>query len=153
MAETKISKIILHNEEKICGFFDEYRFLSNFEEGIVIYDGDKYPSSENAYQAAKTSNFDMKKRLQECTPSKSKKLSKDIEVRNDWEEVKLQVMENVVRDKFTRNLRLKLLLLKTGDKYLEETNYWNDRFWGVCDGVGHNNLGKILMKIRKELKS
>lgn len=151
--DSKIEKIVIHNDEKICGFFKDYRFLSNFEEAQVVYEGVKYPSSENAYQAAKTFNLDYKKRLKECSPSESKKISRSLEVRDDWEEVKLQVMEDVVRDKFTRNIRLKLELFKTGDKYLEETNYWSDRFFGVCDGVGHNHLGKILMKIREELKS
>ena len=43
-------------------------------------------------------------------------------------------------------------LLGTGDTYLEEGNTWNDTFWGVCNGVGENNLGRILMEVREELR-
>lgn len=31
-------------------------------------------------------------------------------------------------------------------------NYWKDTYWGVCNGVGENHLGKLLMKIREKLK-
>ena len=48
--------------------------------------------------------------------------------------------------------KFKKLLLATGDRYIEETNTWGDTFWGVCNGKGENNLGKIIMKIRDTLK-
>jgi hypothetical protein len=47
---------------------------------------------------------------------------------------------------------LKQLLLATGDKELIEGNTWGDTFWGVCNGIGQNHLGKILMAKRTELK-
>ena len=31
---------------------------------------------------------------------------------------------------------------------IEERNCWNDRYWGTVDGIGENNLGKILMSVR-----
>lgn len=40
----------------------------------------------------------------------------------------------------------------TGDVELVEGNWWGDRFWGVCDGVGENRLGRCLMEVRKELR-
>ena len=43
------------------------------------------------------------------------------------------------------------MLIKTGNTELIEGNFWGDTFWGICDGVGENNLGKILMRVRKEL--
>ena len=43
-------------------------------------------------------------------------------------------------------------LLDTGDCYIQEGNKWNDRFWGVCKGQGENHLGKLIMKIRSELR-
>jgi len=54
--------------------------------------------------------------------------------------------------KFSQSKKLSELLLSTGDKYLEETNNWGDEFWGVCNEVGENNLGKILIRVRKKLK-
>ena len=42
-------------------------------------------------------------------------------------------------------------LIATGHLDLIEGNTWNDTFWGVCDGAGENNLGKLLMKVRASL--
>lgn len=63
---------IVHDESQIKGFFGEYRYLSNFELGDVIYEGIKYPSSENAYQAAKSNDVEVRKQFVNITPSESK---------------------------------------------------------------------------------
>jgi len=143
---------IVHDESQIKGFFGEYRFLSNFELGNVIYEGIKYPSSENAYQAAKSLNLEIRNQFVNISPNESKKLGRKIDVREDWEEVKYGIMFQIVLDKFSRNYELGDLLIETGDKYLEETNNWKDKVWGVCDGVGKNWLGKILMDVRTQIK-
>ena len=145
-------KITIHNDENIKGFFNEYNWMSNFYKSEVEYEGIKYPSSENAYQSAKARNIPDRIKFVNITPSQSKKLGRIVELRSDWESVKLKVMYDVVLDKFTRNPYLGYKLLETGNKYLEETNYWNDTVWGVCNNVGENNLGKILMEVRKKLK-
>jgi ribA/ribD-fused uncharacterized protein len=143
---------IVHDESQIKGFFGEYHFLSNFELGDVIYDGIKYPSSENAYQAAKSLDLEIRKQFVNISPNESKKLGQKIDVRKDWEEVKYGIMYQIVLDKFSRNYELGDLLVETGDKYLEESNHWKDKVWGVCDGVGKNWLGKILMDVRTQIK-
>ena len=68
-------------------------------------------------------------------------------------EVKTNIMYDICLAKFTQNQDLKEKLLKTGNAILIEGNWWNDTYWGVCNGIGENNLGKILMKIREELKN
>jgi ribA/ribD-fused uncharacterized protein len=143
---------VIHDEINIKGFFGDYRWLSNFEVCKIVYGGLEYPSSENAYQAAKTLNPEIKLELSMITPSKSKQVSKTLEVRSDWDEVKRQIMFDICLDKFTRNPELGTKLIETGDKYLEETNHWKDIYWGVCDGQGQNNLGKILMDIRNIIR-
>ncbi len=60
-------------------------------------------------------------------------------------------MELVLRQKFSHP-GLLALLLATGDMELVEDNDWDDTYWGVCNGVGENNLGKLLMKIRAEAR-
>jgi predicted NAD-dependent protein-ADP-ribosyltransferase YbiA (DUF1768 family) len=60
-------------------------------------------------------------------------------------------MADLVRQKFQQP-QLCAALLATGDEYLEETNWWKDTFWGVCNGEGLNKLGNILMMVREELK-
>ncbi len=142
----------IHDEDNIKGFFGEYRYLSNFYDAAVYYEGLKFHSSENAYQAAKVST-DYRHHLQICTTKESKRLWKKFPLIDDspadWDKRKYDIMAAIVFDKFCRNINLRKLLLETGDKYLEETNHWKDSFWGVDikDG-GQNRLGKILMNTR-----
>jgi hypothetical protein len=137
--------------EAILGFSGKYRFMSNFSASEVELDGLGYPTVEHAYQAAKTSDATERRRIREAdSPSKAKKLGQQVKLRADWEEVKLQIMEDLLIQKFS-DPALKQKLLDTGEAYLEETNTWGDKFWGVCKGNGKNHLGKILMKIRKSL--
>lgn len=142
---------IIHDENSVKGFFGEYRYLSNFEVCDVWFDGNLYGSSESAYMSAKTLDFILREKFTKQSgiiPKEAKKLGREIPLRSDWEEVKYEVMASVVFDKFYRNKELRNKLLSTGNKYLEETNHWKDVYWGVCDGVGENNLGKLLMSIR-----
>jgi len=137
-------------DNKILGFFGEYRFLSSFWLVPIVYEHVVYPSVEHAYQAAKSPNLLIKKNISEMrTPGEAKRAGKVL-YRPDWHDIKLKVMENLVRKKFEDPV-LRIRLLETGNMYLEETNTWRDTFWGVCNGVGENNLGKILMKIRGEI--
>jgi hypothetical protein len=141
------------NTTMILGFNKENRFLSNFYPATVELDGLEYSSTEHAYQAAKTNDPAERRRIRESQkPGDAKKLGKQVKMRTDWEQVKFQVMEDLVRQKFTKHKELKEKLLATGDMYLEETNSWRDFVWGVCNGKGENHLGKILMKVRGELK-
>ena len=139
---------IVHDEKNVKGFFGEYRFLSNFEVSDVYFEGEKYTSSEAAYQAAKSLDPFIRSQFQGISPSQTKKMGRKITVRSDWERMKRDVMSVIVFDKFYRNLSLREKLLSTGEKYLEETNHWNDQIWGVCEGKGENSIGKILMKVR-----
>lgn len=142
-----------HDEENIKGFFDEYRYLSNFHVCDVMFEGVIYPSSENAYMAAKTTDLEKRKDFLGIKPREAKELGMKIELRKDWDSIKFDIMHNILLDKFTRNEALKEMLLSTDDKFLEETNYWGDVIWGVCNGVGQNNLGLTLMKVRGYLKT
>lgn len=137
----------LHDEENIKGFFGEYRWLSNFHVCPVWYNGIEFTSSEAAYQAAKLVDRNDRLQFMDIAPSEAKKLGRKIKIRPDWDEIKLGVMEEILLDKFSLP-ELRAKLIQTEDKYLEETNWWNDKFWGVCNGVGQNKLGQILMRIR-----
>ena len=136
--------------EKIESFSGEYRWLSNFWYCTIEYEGILYPSTEHAYQAAKTlDQVERQKMASMGTARESKKYGSNLEIRPDWNEVKVSVMLDVVRKKF-ENLALRIKLLETGNAELIEGNTWNDTFWGVCNGVGENNLGKVLMQVREE---
>ena len=139
---------------KIDHFRGEYGFLSNFWEVPVAYKGLTYGSNEAAFQAQKCMTKEEKQEFTQLRPSASKKLGRQVQLRPDWEEVKVGIMEEIVRAKFTQNEDLKWRLIGTGEAYLEEGNTWHDTFWGVDakTGEGLNHLGRILMKVREELR-
>jgi ribA/ribD-fused uncharacterized protein len=133
-------------------FQGENRFLSNFWDAKVVLDGVTYPTVEHAYQAAKTLDKERRKVIQaQPTPGKAKRAGQRVKIRSDWENVKVGIMLDLVRQKFKNNVKLKNRLLATGSEELIEGNTWGDTFWGRCRGVGKNHLGKILMKVRSEL--
>jgi ribA/ribD-fused uncharacterized protein len=129
-----------------------FRFLSNFYPAKVVYEGIEYPTSEHAYQAAKTLDVYQRHNVaSQPTPGAAKKFGKAVSMRPDWDDVKVDVMEEIVYAKFTQNENLGDMLILTEDIELIEGNNWGDTFWGVCDGVGENHLGKTLMRVRDRL--
>lgn len=138
---------------KIESFSGKYRFLSNFYPCTVELDGEKYSSVEHAYQAAKTLDIKDRQIIRDTPqPNIVKKLGRYVTVRNNWEEIKLEIMSVLVWQKFSTNEELRTKLLETQDYELIEGNWWNDTYWGICKGVGQNNLGKILMAVRSVLE-
>ena len=134
----------------ITKFRDDNFFLSYFYVAPVFYHGIRFENNEAAFQAAKCPE-----RMQEfcvLNPSEAKRLGRRVELRQDWEDIKYDVMYQVCKAKFLQNRDLMKRLIETGDAELVEDNTWNDTIWGVCNGVGENHLGKILMRIREELQ-
>jgi len=149
MIDMKAQKYGIH------GFFGPFRFLSNFHLVPVEFDGHVYPSTEHAYQAAKTNDQAIREAfaLAGLTPAEVKRFSKELPTDEVWHTArKFEVMLELTRKKYAKD-PLKQMLLDTGDLYLEETNHWGDTCWGVCGGVGDNHLGRIIMQVRDELRS
>lgn len=138
----------------INSFTGQYRFLSNFWPCNIFLDSVSYPSVENAYQASKTTDLEIRKKFVYCTPGKAKRFWRESSnlVRSDWPDIKLAVMLSLVGQKFLAE-DLANLLLATGDVQIVEGNTWGDTYWGICNGVGDNHLGKILSQIRYELSA
>ncbi len=137
----------------IDSFEGDHRFLSNFYGSTVEYEGVKYPTVEHAFQAAKTLDPAQRAEIAAArTPGVAKRMGRKVVLRDGWNAMRNDVMEALVRDKFTRHPLLRRQLLDTGDQDLIEGNWWGDTYWGVCRGVGENHLGQILVKIRKELR-
>lgn len=140
--------------EIITEFRAKYRFLSNFYPSSVLYDGSFYPSVEHAFQAAKCNNLSDRVNIRLArTPGEAKRLGQHVELRPDWEEVKVAIMYVLLKEKFNDSSELAPELLATGSAELIEGNNWGDQFWGMCNGKGENNLGKLLMRVRSELKT
>jgi len=130
------------------------RWLSNFWEAPIEWNGKTYPSTEHAFQAAKTvieAEHELIRNSATCQESKHN--GRRCTLRPDWEDIKAQVMYEVCKAKFTQHPDLGEALLATGSRELREGNTWGDLYWGVdlSTGVGRNQLGEILMRIRDEL--
>lgn len=137
--------------KRIDSFEGEYEFLSNFYPIKVEYEGVEYNTSEHAYQSYKT--LDEHKRLYIASAHsayEAKKRGNNVEIRKDWDDIKIEIMRGILKEKF-KHPDMKQKLIDTGDAELIEGNWWGDTFWGTCNGKGQNWLGKLLMEIRKEL--
>lgn len=139
-----------------------YTFLSNFHplsEKIIDDMKIKYPTVEHYFQAQKT--LDEQERIKiafipKNQADRAKRQGKKLKLRKDWEEIKIDIMEHGLRQKFSPGyLRMRLLLTKPHK--LIESNYWHDNFWGACSCPkcknipSQNHLGKLLMKIRDSI--
>lgn len=134
-------------------FRGQYCFLSNYFPAPVMLDGIIYPTNEHAFAAAKTLDHGLRITISHAvSPGDAKKIGRRLKLRDGWDDMRNEVMERLVRDKFVRNIELRRQLLDTGIQELIEGNSWRDTYWGVCNGVGQNHLGKILMKVRYQLR-
>ena len=132
---------------------EPYTFLSNMERCKVLMYNQWYTSVESAYQASKCADPADRVQFQHLNPYEAKKLGRRVRMRPDFDTLKLQFMEELLRRKFSNvNPELKRKLIDTGDIELVEVNTWRDTFYGECNGIGQNHLGKLLMKIRQEIR-
>lgn len=131
----------------IDSFSGEYRFLSNFYPSPIKWHDGIYPTVEHIFQAFKTIDPEERDEIRNAkTPGEAKRLGRKVTLRPDWNDIKIEVMNNFLQSKF-RIPELRNKLMDTGTRELIEGNTWGDRFWGV-DGTGKNELGKLLMEIR-----
>lgn len=142
-------------DKAITSFSGAYDFLSNFYLAVVMYEGRRYSTLEHAFQAAKTTDNGERALIERAqTPGIAKRLGRRVRLREDWEEIKLSVMRELLRDKFS-DQELKEALIATYPRRLIEGNTWGDRFWGAEGFGGHwhgeNHLGHLLMELREEL--
>lgn len=125
-------------------------FLSNFYPCKIIFETVEYPSVENAYQAAKCQNLADTKLFVSCSAISAKKLGRKVKIKKDWETQKIEIMHQLLIQKFTEpTLRQKLF--ETNPHELIEENYWGDTFWGRYNGEGLNILGQLLMDVRSDI--
>ena len=139
-------------------FFDpraENGFLSNFYAAAFKLKNEDWKSSEHYYQAKKFTGTYYEELIRKSeSPAKAARLGRNapIDIRPDWHQVKLKVMEKAVREKFRQNTGLSVMLQKTGAAELVEHSA-KDFFWGDGgDGTGSNMLGKLIMKVREDLQ-
>ena len=142
---------------EVIGFYPrEFYPLDNFSSFKVEWNGYLYSSVEEAYQAASFMGSD-EEMVQAIKKSHSADEAQRIAYankdkrRDDWDLIKLDVMELLLRLKLEQNPYVLKKLLQTGDYYIVEDSP-KDSFWGWGpDRCGENQQGKLWMKLRKEL--
>lgn len=138
----------------ITEFQNEHRWLSNFAPVKIKLDGLEFPSVEHAYMSAKSDDAEWKKFCSNPNNKAGdvKRQSRNVTLKEDWDEIKLEVMKECVTQKFSQE-PYRTKLLETGTQHIQEGNRWNDKFWGVClkTNKGENHLGRLIMDVRSAL--
>lgn len=135
--------------EMIDSFAGPHEFLSNFYPSPIMDTGILYPTAEHLYQALKTLDIGQRRHIAGMkSPGRAKRAGRRLSIRADWDEIKVDLMVGILEKKFA-DVVLRKQLVDTYPEELVEGNTWKDHFWGVCNGVGENMLGVILMALRE----
>jgi len=137
-------------------FSGPLHFCSNFAN--VPHGIHGYSTVEHFFVAMKTTDQSIRDQIKyEMSPGRVKRIGRKLDLRPDWDDIKLDVMEHALRLKFKPGTDLARWLMDTAPEELVENNGWHDNYWGDCfcnrciDKPGCNHLGLLLMKIRDEL--
>jgi ribA/ribD-fused uncharacterized protein len=125
-----------------------------------VFEGNRYPTAEHAYQAGKARKKVVRDWILNApTPSLAAMAAHGLytwDVVPNWSEIKFERMRQVLRAKFTQHEDLRRLLLATGDARLVEAGRVDNavnRTWGEVNGKGLNMLGVLLMELRDALRT
>lgn len=149
---------LAENFDEFIGFYPrEYFVFDNFSSFKVLYNSVLYSTVEHAYQASKfleTAPEIAKQITESYSAHEAQKIayaSKDKQ-RADWDSIKVDLMEKLLRAKLEQNPYVKKKLLET-ENYMICEDSPKDSFWGIGpDRKGQNQLGKLWMKLRDELR-
>jgi len=115
-----------------------------------------YKTSEHFYMAMKSSSKEYQKLItSQEEPREVQKIARKLigtkyELRDYWEDgLKNTIMEIALYCKFGQNVEL-LERLDSVEGEIVERNYWKDTYWGTCEDIGENHLGKMLMRFRDD---
>ncbi len=143
------------DSENRIGFYErEFYVFSNFSAFAVEWKGKLWMTSEHAYHSEKFEDENIKEMIRSTRSAhdslKLAQSNKD-KYKKDWYEVRVEVMEQIVRAKLDQHPYIMKKLKDSGNKELIEDS-WRDDFWGWGENKdGQNQLGKIWMKIRKDI--
>jgi len=135
---------------------DEYGWMSNFWRQSEFVNGIWYKTNEHYYQSQRTINPSVAKCIANAPHAwYAMILGRNLREKDmvkDWDSVKVGIMLTGLRAKF-KNKILRDKLLNTGDAIIHENSH-TDEFWGCgSEGKGKSMLGKLLMKVREEIRS
>jgi len=145
VAENPVEPVFIISQKK-------WSPLANFAESELHLDNATWKTVEHYFQAQKSLDEKVREKIRKSfTPKIAKQLGREVQLRSDWETVKIDIMRIALKEKFKNN-KFKELLLMTKDRPIYEDAPW-DQFWGTgayrATEPGLNTLGKLLMELRE----
>lgn len=163
----------LDTPDRVCFYEQEFYVLSNFSAFSIYHAGRLFPTVEHAYHWEKFRAqaqhggvglpiikpiTDRLRAAEDVHAARSAheafKIAQERKAlrRTDWDDVKLGIMQELLREKAEQHEYVRRKLLATGHRYLVE-NSWRDNYWGWGPNRdGKNMLGKLWMGVRAELR-
>lgn len=144
-------------ENEPIGFYErEYYIFSNFSSFAIEWKGCIYMTSEHVYQSEKFQDEKLKEEIRnQRSADAAFRLAQEYRkdhIRSDWDEVKVNIMNDIIREKVRQHPYIRKKLLDSGERELIEDSP-KDAFWGWGPNKdGKNMLGKLWIGIREELK-
>jgi len=144
---------------EVVGFYPrEFYPFDNFSSFQVAWRGVRWATSEHAYQASHFFETAPKLALQIQNAKSAHEAYKLAKANTDkapeyWDEIKIGIMEEIVKCKLEQHHYIQEKLLQTGNVPIVEDSP-KDAFWGWGPNRdGRNELGKIWMRLRIELQN
>lgn len=150
-----MNKIFSTESNNISAFVNEYEFLSNEYECQIPISEDElvFSNITSALIAKKSNDIGTRRKFTRFSAAKARKKESSIPENDYWEENKDDILYSLLKIKFTHNEDLKSKLLETYPCELINNVSYPDTYYGIRFGEGKNILGKLLMKLREELRN
>lgn len=141
--------------ENVLPFEVFEKFLAPFSGHMLELRGTLYPTVEHAYHAQRYEDAAI---VAEILAARSAYLAWEVSQKYkdrqipDWDDRKVEVMEQLFRAKLMQHADVREALLASGQAQI--VKHQSDRFWGDgLDGSGRNEMGKVWMRLREELRA
>ena len=134
-------------ETKITSFTGNYDFLANTFPNPIKYNGIIYICADSAFWAQRVKDENARKKFKRLSANEARKKALQAEPVENWDAIKISIMEDILIEKF-KDPVLKKHLLATNKLSLINGNTYRDNYWGIYNGSGKNRLGKLLEKVR-----
>ena len=146
----------LDTDTHVFFYENDFYVLSNFSAFMLEWRGKVFPTSEHAYHWEKFMHPMIRADILRATSAHTAfKIAEShrLDVRDDWADVKVDIMRCILCAKVEQHEYVRRKLLATGERELVEDS-WRDDFWGWGPTrQGQNMLGKLWMQIRHQLRA
>ena len=136
--------------------FGEYGYMANYSNHGFYINDIFYKTVEHYYQSEKYSDNKIKQKIINApTPKEASIIGRDRNNirKKDFKLIKNDVMYRGIYEKFIQNKQIMYKLIETRNKTIVEKTV-DEYYWGIGkDDSGSKNIGKILMRVRENIKN